>query len=250
MHPPTPEAMDFEAARERLIVALDVSSRRVALRLADQLTDVVGCFKIGLQAFTSEGPALVKELTARGGRVFLDLKMHDIPNTVAAGVEAAAGLGIEYLTIHTLGGPAMLKAARSGADRSGNPRLKLLGVTVLTSLDASELASVGLPSDVRALVPRLAELAQSAGLDGIVCSPQDLAHLSGQDQPGFLRVTPGVRPAGADFQDQVRTATPEIAVRAGATHLVVGRPILQSNDPRNAAVQIVEAIRHARMKVI
>ncbi len=250
MDAPTQEVMDFEAARERLIVALDVSSRRVALRLADQLSDVVGCFKIGLQAFTSEGPALVKDLTAKGARVFLDLKMHDIPNTVAAGVEAAAGLGIEYLTIHTLGGPAMLKAARSGADRSGNARLKLLGVTVLTSLDASELASVGLPSDVRALVPRLAQLAHSAGLDGIVCSPQDLAHLSGQNQPGFLRVTPGVRPAGAELQDQVRAATPEAAVRAGATHLVVGRPILQSNDPRNAAVQIVEAIRHARMKVI
>ncbi|HUG43974.1 MAG TPA: orotidine-5'-phosphate decarboxylase [Acidobacteriota bacterium] len=249
MDAPTETHMDFEAARQRLIVALDVSSRRDALRLADRLIEVVGCFKIGLQAFTSQGPALVKELTDRGGRVFLDLKMHDIPNTVAAGVEAAAGLGIEFLTIHTLGGPAMLKAARSGADRSGNARLKLLGVTVLTSLDASELASVGLPTDVRVLAPRLAKLAQSAGLDGIVCSPQDLAHLPKQDQGGFLRVTPGVRPAGAASQDQLRAATPEVAIRAGATHLVVGRPILQSHDPKEAAVQIVEAIRHARMEV-
>jgi orotidine-5'-phosphate decarboxylase len=223
-------------ASERLIVALDVPTADDALRLVDRLAGRVSFFKVGSQLFTAAGPEIVRSLVARNLRVFLDLKYHDIPNTVAAAVKSAAGLGVSLLTLHGLGGRAMLEAA-AGARPGG--RLRLLAVTVLTSHDEASLAQIGLAGALSDSVRRLARLARDAGIDGVVASPLEAGLLREACGKGFLIVTPGVRPAGAQAGDQSRLATPAGALSAGADYLVVGRPITDATDPAEAATGIV-----------
>jgi len=231
----------------RLLVALDVATAAEAIALADTLRGVVGGFKIGSQLFTSAGPDIVKALVSRGERVFLDLKFHDIPNTVAGAVRAAADLGVWMLNVHASGGRAMLAAAKQAADdvnQPGSSRPLVIAVTVLTSLDAPTLAAVGVPASPNDQVVRLAKLTQAAGLDGVVASPQETAAIREACGPNFLVVTPGIRgasaKAGAD--DQQRTMTPAGAVAAGSSYLVIGRPITAAPDPRAAAQQIAGEI--------
>jgi len=223
-------------ASERLIVALDVPTADDALRLVDRLAGRVSFFKVGSQLFTAAGPEIVRALVARNLRVFLDLKYHDIPNTVAAAVKSAAGLGVSLLTLHGLGGRAMLEAAASA--RPEGP-LRLLAVTVLTSHDEASLAQIGLAGALSDSVRRLARLARDAGIDGVVASPLEAGLLREACGKGFLIVTPGVRPAGAQAGDQSRLATPAGALSAGADYLVVGRPITDATDPAEAATGIV-----------
>ena len=232
--------------RDYLIVAIDLPGRKEALKLAEELTDRVGYFKIGLQLFTACGPDIVRDITGLGGKVFLDLKLHDIPNTVAKAVAEAARLQVSLLTLHTLGGARMMqagaRAAREAAETLGVVPPRLLGVTILTSMDQEEAGLVGLSEPINKMVLKLARLAESSGLDGIVCSPLELETLAA-DRPGNLFfVTPGIRPAGADANDQSRITTPAQAVAKGARHLVVGRPITQADNPADAADRIVEEI--------
>jgi orotidine-5'-phosphate decarboxylase len=228
-------------ARERLIVALDVPTARQARDLAAKIGDAAGVYKIGLQLFSAEGPAIVRELVASGKRVFLDLKLHDIPNTVGHAVRSAVELGASMLTVHAAGGPAMLAAAVDAADH----RLSLLAVTVLTSMNDDELSQVGVAGRVVDQVLRLAELARTAGCGGIVASARESAEVRLALGEGFAIVNPGVRPLGAELNDQKRVATPAEAIRAGASHVVVGRPITQSADPAKAARAIVAEIEQA-----
>lgn len=229
-------------ARSRLIVALDVPDRAAALRAVDLLSGHVGCFKLGLEIFTSEGPRLVEEIRGRGEKVFLDLKLHDIPNTVSGAVRSACRLGVEMLTVHASGGANMLKAACEAAQSSATPPL-LLAVTALTSLSDRDLGSLGIETPAERWVERLAAMAREAGIPGIVASSKELAMLRGKFGDTLQYVIPGIRPAGAALQDQSRAATPGEAIAAGASYLVVGRPILQSPDPPAAADAIVAEIR-------
>lgn len=224
-------------ARDRLIVALDVETLADAEAFADKLGGAVRWLKVGLELYTATGPSAVTTMRQRA-RVMLDLKLHDIPETVARATSRVAGLGAELLTIHTSGGPRMMTAAAEAAAKAGTG-LKLLGVTVLTSMDAAELAAVGDGSDVAALVAKRARLAAECGLAGVVASPQEAAAVRAVVPPGFLIVTPGIRPAGAAKGDQVRIATPAAARAAGADLIVVGRPIRDAADPRAAAEAIV-----------
>jgi orotidine-5'-phosphate decarboxylase len=233
--------------RERLVVALDVETVERALALVEQLRGHVGMFKVGKQLFTAAGPGVVREITARGEKVFLDLKFHDIPNTVAmAGVEAAR-LGASIFNVHAAGGSAMMRAtveavARAVA-REGLARPLMLGVTVLTSLDEAALHEIGVGGTVEAQVVRLARLCRAAGLDGVVASPQEIVPIrDAVSDPDFVILTPGVRPAGAALDDQRRVMTPGEAVRAGATYLVVGRPVTGAADPAEAAKKIAQEI--------
>lgn len=216
-----------------LILALDLPTGGDALRLLDRLP-ALRWVKVGSILMTAEGPPLVRELVARGLRVFLDLKWHDIPNTVAGSVAAAGSLGVSLATVHGLGGPAMLRAAAAAA--AAAPGLQLVGVTVLTSHDEHDYASAVGRADVRLLdeVARLARSAVSAGLDGVVCSPLEVERVRSGLGPEPVIVVPGIRRPDDAAGDQHRTATPREAVRAGATHLVVGRPILQAADPAAA----------------
>lgn len=220
-------------ARDRLIVAADLSSRDEILTLADEMHGVAGLLKIGLQAFVANGPALVREVVARDVRVFLDLKLHDIPNTVQHAVGEAEKLGVAMLTAHASGGTAMLRAAVS-------EKVLVLGVTVLTSLDDAELRRVGFEANAVTTVARLAVLAQDAGLRGVVASPLEIRAIREACGQAFTIVVPGIRPAGADRGDQVRTMTPREAIVAGADYIVVGRPITEKKNRRSAAVQIVD----------
>ena len=220
-------------AHDRLVVALDASSRDDILRLVDALHGVAGVFKLGLQAFIALGPSIVREVVARGERVFLDLKIHDIPNTARHAVAEAAALGAFMTTVHAAGGQAMLRAC-------AHDSLLVLGVTVLTSLDEAELQGIGLAGTPVENAVRLARLAQSAGLRGVVASPHEIAPIRDACGPGFVILTPGIRPAGSDAGDQRRTMTPRDAIRAGADYLVVGRPITGAQDPRAAAERVVE----------
>lgn len=235
----------------RILVALDVPTRDAALALADALAGVVGGYKIGSQLFTAEGPAIVRALIARGDRVFLDLKYHDIPNTVAGAVSAAADLGVWMVNVHASGGPSMMSAARRAADESagrrGTPPPLVIAVTVLTSLDAGTLQQVGVPAAPMEQVVRLAKLSQDAGLDGIVASPQEVVAVREACGPAFVIVTPGIRGGSAATgpDDQQRTATPAGAIAAGSSYLVVGRPITGASDPRQAAVRLAEEIESA-----
>ncbi len=227
----------------RILVALDVDSRARALELADQLRGAVAGYKIGKQLFTAEGPDIVRALAGRGDRVFLDLKFHDIPNTVAGAVSSAVSTGAWMVNVHASGGSAMMRAAAEAATkasvRTGAVRPLVIGVTVLTSMDEAALAEVGTSRPVMEQVVHLARLAQAAGLDGVVASPLEIAAIREACGPDFVIVTPGIRPAGqAGKDDQARTLTPAEAVAAGATYLVIGRPITAAPDPRAAAEAI------------
>lgn len=227
----------------RILVALDVDSRSKALALADALRGSVAGYKIGKQLFTAEGPDIVRALTARGDRVFLDLKFHDIPNTVAGAVGAAVATGAWMVNVHASGGTAMMRAAadaaRTTAARTGQARPLVIGVTVLTSLDDAALAEVGSTRGVMEQVVLLAKLARAAGLDGVVASPQEIGAIRAACGPDFAIVTPGIRPSGMQGQDdQARTLTPAEAIAAGATYLVIGRPITAAANPRAAAEAI------------
>ena len=222
--------------RERLIVALDVPSADQARTLVDRLAGAVGMFKVGSELFTAAGPDFVRELVARGEHVFLDLKFHDIPNTVAGAVASAGQLGASLIDVHGLGGSAMMAAAAGALPAMG---CRLLAITILTSHDEASLGEVGVDGALTDSVERLARLAQDAGVDGVVASPHEVGLIRAACGEKFLIVTPGIRPAAAAAGDQARPATPAAARRAGADYLVVGRPITQSADPRAAADAIV-----------
>ena len=221
-----------------LIVALDVSSTQEVERIVDRLGDTVSFYKIGLELFSAEGPDVVKAVKRRGKKVFLDLKLHDIPRTVERAVKSGAALGVDLMTLHAAGGKAMIRAAKDAALACGPKAPKILAVTVLTSLDQSDLADLGVTRDMKAQVEALGRLACSNGADGIVCSPKEVAAMRAALGPTTLLVTPGVRPAGAAVGDQKRVATPGQAVKDGSTHLVVGRPVLEAADPCAAALAI------------
>jgi len=227
--------------RERLIVALDVSSAAAAQKIVAAVGDSAFAYKVGKQLFTAEGPQIVRNLVASGRQVFLDLKYHDIPSTVASAVREAAKLHVSMLTVHASGGGRMLRAAVDAA-RNMNPTLMVLAVTVLTSLDDSDLEKMGVRGKVVDQVLRLSALAIADGCDGVVASAQEATELRNELDGEFLIVTPGVRPAGMGRGDQVRVVTPAEAIAAGATHIVVGRPITQAADPAAEARAILGQI--------
>ena len=229
-----------------IIVALDVPAAEAALKLVEQLAPVSGGFKVGSELFTVAGPDIVRRIRERGAMVFLDLKFHDIPNTVAKAVTAAVQLDVQMLTVHTSGGFEMLKAAEQAAQEtawrlSHSPPL-VLGVTVLTSLDAGALKEIGLDANVDYQVRRLATVATKAGLRGLVCSPLEVAKLRQTIPPAMQLVTPGVRTGAEKADDQKRTLTPREALKAGANWLVIGRPIYAAENPREAAEKILESL--------
>ncbi|MFZ1074550.1 MAG: orotidine-5'-phosphate decarboxylase [Verrucomicrobiia bacterium] len=233
--------------RNPIIVALDVPAVDAALKLVEQLAPVSGGFKVGSELFTVAGPDIVRRIRERGAMVFLDLKFHDIPNTVARSVTAAVQLDVQMLTVHTSGGFEMLKAAEQAAQETAwrlghNPPL-VLGVTVLTSLDAGALKEIGLDANVDYQVRRLATVATKAGLRGLVCSPLEVAKLRQTIPPAMQLVTPGVRTGSEKADDQKRTMTPREALQAGANWLVIGRPIYAAENPRAAAEKILESLR-------
>ncbi|NVK30673.1 MAG: orotidine-5'-phosphate decarboxylase [Gammaproteobacteria bacterium] len=221
-----------------VIVALDFATPKDALALAGQLDPTMCRVKVGKELFTASGPALVEQLQSLGFEVFLDLKFHDIPNTVAGALRAASALGVWMVNVHALGGPAMLEAARAAVGDD----TKLIAVTVLTSMDASQLTAIGLGDGPEAQVLKLAGLTHAAGLDGVVCSPLEAAALKQRFGEKFCLVTPGVRPADSAKGDQKRVMTPKSALEAGSNYLVIGRPISQANDPNQALVSILESL--------
>jgi orotidine-5'-phosphate decarboxylase len=236
---------------DQLLVALDVESGARALELASELRSVAGGFKVGSRLFTLEGPALVQALVASGARVFLDLKFHDIPNTVAQAVESAVQSGAWMINVHASGGIPMMRAAgdagRTAAARLNRPAPLLIAVTVLTSMDESTLCEVGVQRPLREHVIALARMTQEAGLDGVVASPQETAAIRAACGNAFVIVTPGIRgaSAGTDRNDQSRTMGPAEAVKAGASYIVVGRPIIAATDPRQAAESIAAELERA-----
>ncbi|MDH5632992.1 MAG: orotidine-5'-phosphate decarboxylase [Gammaproteobacteria bacterium] len=223
----------------RIIVALDFPESRPAIALADRLDPSVCKLKVGLELFVSEGPAIVEMLTGKGFDVFLDLKFHDIPNTVAQACRAAAATGAWMINIHALGGQRMMAAAREAIDGCDHKPL-LIGVTILTSHADEELAQIGLTGTTSEMVSCLASQVRDCGLDGVVCSPHEASALRNQAGDGFVLVTPGVRPVGADVADQRRVMTPREALTAGASYLVIGRPITGASDPAIRASEIAE----------
>jgi len=241
-----PETRTSPTPRDRIVIALDVSDREQTLRLVEKLSGLVGMFKIGSQLFTAEGPGLVRDIVKAGERVFLDLKFHDIPNTVAGAVESAARLGVSIVNVHTLGGTEMMRAAAHAVGDRGLlwiTRPAVLGVTVLTSMDKSDLADVGISSDLRTEVVRLAALARDSGLDGIVASPQEIRLIRECiTAENFIILTPGIRPGWSAKGDQKRVATPADAIRDGADFLVIGRTVTESDDPATAVHRILDEI--------
>ncbi|HEU4926993.1 MAG TPA: orotidine-5'-phosphate decarboxylase [Vicinamibacterales bacterium] len=239
---------------DQLLIALDVPTGGEALRLADLLRGSVGGFKIGSQLFTAEGPAIVRALTGRGDRVFLDLKFHDIPNTVANAVAAATSLGAWMVNVHAAGGTKMMQAAaeaaRKTASSEGRAAPLVIAVTVLTSMTAAAMSEAGMNVPVIDQVSRLARLAQEAGLDGVVASPQETSAIRALCGPGFAIVTPGIRGGAAitSKDDQERTMTAASAIAAGSSYLVVGRPVIAAPDPRAAAEKIAEEVRGTRLQ--
>jgi orotidine-5'-phosphate decarboxylase len=237
---------------DQLIVALDVDTAADALVLADRLRGVAGGFKIGNRLFTSHGPSFVSELVSRGDRIFLDLKFHDIPNTVAGAVAAATRLGVWMVNVHASGGLDMMRAAREAAASESShlsrPAPLVVAVTMLTSLSQDSMVEIGMTGSLPAQVGRLAALAQSAGLDGVVASPQEIGLIRSRCGPAFLIITPGIRGAADQKGDQVRTLSASQALAAGASYLVVGRPIIAAADPRRAAEDIAAECRAAAAK--
>ena len=233
-----------EEARKRLIVALDVPDAASAAKLVGQLEKSCQWFKVGLELFVAAGPAVIEPLVARGHSVFLDLKLHDIPNTVAGAVRSATALGVRMMTLHAAGGPAMLAAARAALDGVEDAP-ELLAVTVLTSMDQDQMNAVGLGRPPAEQVELLARMGMEAGIRGFVCSPREVASLRALTGPEGVLVIPGIRPAGAAVGDQKRIATPAEALRQGASYLVVGRPITQAADPAEAAEAILEEMAEA-----
>jgi orotidine-5'-phosphate decarboxylase len=235
----------------RILVALDVDSAARAMMLAEMLRGSVGGFKIGKQLFGAEGPSIVRAIAQQGDRVFLDLKFHDIPNTVAGAVTSAVATGAWMVNVHASGGRKMMeaaaRAAQAAADKMERTRPLVIGVTVLTSLDAAQLHETGIERPVLDQVIHLARLAQDSGLDGVVASPLEIAAIRAACGPDFLIVTPGIRPHGASSagDDQARTMGPAEAIETGASFLVVGRPITAAADPRAAANQMVADIASA-----
>jgi orotidine-5'-phosphate decarboxylase len=232
--------------RNPIIAALDVPTAEQALNLAEEIAPTVGAFKIGSELFTAAGPDIVKRIRATGASVFLDLKFHDIPNTVAKSVTAAVQLDVQMLTVHTSGGFEMLRAAEQAAEevswKLGRIPPLVLGVTVLTSLDTAALREIGLDVNVEYQVRRLASVATRAGLRGLVCSPQEVVKLRQAIPPAMQLVTPGIRTGAEPADDQKRTLTPKEAIAAGANWLVIGRPIYAAENPRAAAEKILESI--------
>jgi orotidine-5'-phosphate decarboxylase len=236
---------------ERLLVALDVETGDRALRLASALKGLAGGYKIGTRLFTLEGPTLVRELVSRGERVFLDLKFHDIPNTVAQAIESAVHTGAWMVNVHASGGVPMMegavKAGRETAQRLGQSRPLLIAVTVLTSMNSEVLREIGVQRPMLEQVVALAKMTQAAGMDGVVASAREATEIRRACGDTFLIVTPGIRGASAQTKpdDQTRTVGPADAIRAGATHIVVGRPIIAASDPRAAAEAIVAELELA-----
>lgn len=233
------------SAKDKLIVVLDVETEQQALDIFRNLKDVAGMFKVGSQIFTAAGPRVVREIVEAGGRVFLDLKFHDIPNTVAAAGAEATRLGVSIFNVHACGGSEMMRrtseAVTETAGREGLQRPVVIAVTVLTSADDSVLAEAGYSSGTTEQVRRLARLAATSGMDGVVASPHEVKLIRETvERRDFVVVTPGVRPLGAAHDDQRRVMTPAEAVRAGADYLVIGRPILKAPDPARAAQEIIE----------
>ncbi|MFM8534696.1 MAG: orotidine-5'-phosphate decarboxylase [Acidimicrobiia bacterium] len=230
-----------------ILVALDVESAAKAVELADLLRGSVGGFKIGKQLFTAAGPSMVRELTSRGDRVFLDLKFHDIPNTVAGAVQSAVSTGAWMVNVHASGGSAMMKAAgesaRKTAEKLGQPRPLVIAVTVLTSMDDAALKEIGVGRSMIEQVVHLARLAQDSGLDGVVASPQEVPAIRKACGADFQIVTPGIRPADQQGKDdQARTLTPAEAISPGSSYLVIGRPITAAPNPREAAEKIAATL--------
>ncbi len=222
-----------------IIAALDVPDAAHALELAEQLAPAVGAFKIGKELFVAEGPDIVRRIRDTGAAVFLDLKFHDIPNTVAKAVASAARLHVQMLTVHASGGTEMLRAAQAAAEDAENTPL-ILGVTVLTSMDETDLTEIGIQENPAQQVQHLATLATAAGLKGLVCSPKEITPLRAILPPETQLITPGIRPAGTDTGDQKRVLTPPQAIEAGASWLVIGRPICAAENPRAAAEAILD----------
>jgi orotidine-5'-phosphate decarboxylase len=231
--------------KDRLAVALDLPTEHDALKLVDRLGQTCRWFKVGMELYYAAGNSIVQQLRDRGFNVFLDLKLHDIPNTVAGAVRSATQAGASLLTIHATGGAAMMSAAaEAAASAPGSPRL--LAVTVLTSMDANELGGIGITASPAEQVLRLARLAQASGIDGMVCSAEEVATLRKETGPNTLLVIPGIRPTGSAAEDQKRIATPAQAITHGASMLVVGRPITRAHDPAEATHAILQEIEHAQ----
>ena len=230
------------AAKDKIIVPLDVPTMEAARELIRQVGDAIGFFKVGSQLFTAAGPAIVQEIKASGSRVFLDLKFHDIPNTVRRAVESACALGVDMLTVHLSGGRSMCEAAVVGR---GTAKSLILGVTVLTSLNDAAIAEVGYRTSVEGEVLLLADLAKHVGITGLVASPLELVAIRNRFGSLFTTVIPGIRPTWSETADQSRTMTPAEALNAGADYLVIGRPITAATDPVDAAKRIVDELESA-----
>jgi orotidine-5'-phosphate decarboxylase len=228
----------LDMTKNKIIVALDVATKKEALDLVEQLRGCISCFKIGLQLYTAEGPEIVRAIRATGANVFLDLKLHDIPNTVAKAVRSAVELGVQMLTIHLCGGEEMIRAAVSAKSRE----LSLLGVTVLTSTDEQTLRKIGIPDKIDDHVLRLAKLGVETGVDGLVASPHEVKMLRSQFGTKIKLVVPGVRPTWSEAGDQKRVMTPREALDAGADYLVIGRPITAQPDAREAVAKILSEL--------
>ena len=253
MSPATHEERIVELpVKDKLIIALDVETAAKAFDLVRELHTFAGMFKVGSQLFTSSGPQIVRDIIGLGSKVFLDLKFHDIPNQVAGAARSAAELGVSLFTIHASGGSEMMRRAVESVDesaRKGGTRSKILAISVLTSIDAHILSEIGVTSTPEESVLRLVRLAESSGVDGVVASPQETGTIrKAVSNPDFLIVTPGIRPATSETGDQKRVANPSAAIAAGASYLVVGRPITGAADPVAAANEIIAAMEHGAQK--